>query len=378
MFAKIHHRRHFFAVYDQLHSAVILFDSAFGENDAVRGDRDVFAADNIFIVSAVRDRKFFRIELKLIIVRSEIIGYFHAVGNDIILADRPARRFASRYERGNQPRFQHFVFVGNVLASEIYPERNIPRNLLFDVRVNRKLHRFARICRFGYRYACDRDFGQRFRILLIVDFTPRHARRRADHEALLPGGIVVRRSDPVGRIEPTFSSVEGKKSAVGINAHLFAAFQRYFQIEKHAAVIRFVIHLERESVFAYLQLIFDMRDKHFRPRVFSRIFQFLSVDVRSDPIVARNLNLRRRYGLGKRERLTVVGVHIRAAVRYVRIREAHPLRFPAAARGFRIVCFIYSDIIERHFAVPVVFINNFRIRALRLSEFRQELPVGGL
>ena len=121
-----------------------------------------------------------------------------------------------------------------------------------------------------------------------------------------------------------------------------------------------------------------MRYENACPCVFAFVFKLRAVDVTRDHVVAGKLNLRRSYGFRERERLAVISVHILSAVSYVRIREAHPLRFPAAARGFRIVCFIYSDIIERHFAVPVVFINNFRIRALRLSEFRQELPVGGL
>ena len=259
LLAKIHHRRDFFAVYDKLNSAVLFFDMTFRQNDFFCRYRDVFASDYIAGISAVRDFELFGIELKLITVRREIIGNFHSVSDDIILADNPFGRFFARNERGNEPVFHNFVFVGDVFASEVYLKGKILRYLFRYMRVERKFERIARVYGFRYLRALYGKLRQRFRVLFVNYFAPRHARRRADDERRFPCGIVKVGFVPVIAVELFFSRVIRKNGVVRRNAHFLSALQSEFEVEKKSAVIRLVINAERKRVFADNEVVFNMR-----------------------------------------------------------------------------------------------------------------------
>ena len=125
LFAKIHHRRDFFAVYDKLNSAVFLYYAAFGQFDFGSRDFNIFSPYYVVGVKAVCDDEFFRVELQLITVGSEIIGNVDPVSDYIVFADDPLRRLFTRHKSRYKPVFHYFVFVGGVFASEIYSERNI-------------------------------------------------------------------------------------------------------------------------------------------------------------------------------------------------------------------------------------------------------------
>ena len=159
------------------------------------------------------------------------------------------------------------------------------------MRVERKFERIARVYGFRYLRALYGKLRQRFRVLFVNYFAPRHARRRADDERRFPCGIVKVGFVPVIAVELFFSRVIRKNGVVRRNAHFLSALQSEFEVEKKSAVIRLVINAERKRVFADNEVVFNMRYENACPGVFAFVFKFRAVYVSRNDIVARNLNL---------------------------------------------------------------------------------------
>ena len=159
LFAQIHHRCDFFAVYNKIYSVAFFYYLTFGKLDSVVClEPEIYAAENISVVFGIGNFHLVRAELKHIRIAFEIIGCDYRVSVDVSFASFPLRRRRAFHEFRRKPGFHNLVLVGNVFASEINAHGKIFRNVVFGGYGEREFDEFACFHAFRKNSAVYREF----------------------------------------------------------------------------------------------------------------------------------------------------------------------------------------------------------------------------